>query len=270
MSLAESMGVPVEPAPALPSLTVVMPCLNEEHNVTAAATETLQAMDAKGIQGELIIINDGSTDGTRQVVEKLAAENPRIRVLHHDRPAGIGASFMEGAKDSNCDFVTMFPGDNENDPLDALSYFHITDQVDIIVPFIHNIEVRSKFRRIISSLYRTIINISFGTNLNYTNGTVIYNSNIIRNITINANGFLYQAELLIKLIRAGYLHAETPHFLNSRVHGRSQALTLRSLRGVISAYLRLVWEIHIVRRSGMTDVKLHPKTATYRRIHGEG
>jgi hypothetical protein len=160
----------------------------------------------------------------------------------------------------------MFPGDNENDPDDALTYFHLAEQVDIIVPFIYNIEIRSRFRRVVSSLYRFIINVSFGMNLNYTNGTVIYNCAILEDIHLESKGFFYQAELLIKLIRRGYLYAETPHFLADRRSGKTKALTLRSMRDVMAAYLRLAFEVHILRSSGAAGLPLHQASATYRRL----
>jgi glycosyltransferase involved in cell wall biosynthesis len=251
----------------LPSLTVVMPCLDEENNVTAAVQATLKAMDRRAIKGELIIVNDGSTDRTREILEALSAQDNRIRVFNHDRPNGIGASFLHGVREARGEFVTMFPGDNENDADDALTYFYLSLDVDIIVPFIHNVEVRSRWRRLLSSIYRFIVNMTFGTNLNYTNGTVIYNTEVLRDVIVNSKGFFYQAELLIKLVRAGYLYAEAPHFLATRPFGTTKALTLRSLGDVIRSYLGLIWDIHIVRRSGRAEPFLNEKSVTYQRMY---
>lgn len=253
-----------------PTITVVMPCLNEEANIADAAISTLRALDRKGIVGELIIVNDGSSDGTQAVAERIAASDSRVRIIRHTERQGIGASFFDGALASTMDYVTMFPGDNENDPDDALTYFSMTQHVDIIVPFIYNIEIRSRLRRVVSSGYRFIINMSFGTNLNYTNGTVIYNSAILREVELEAKGFFYQAELLIKLIRRGYLYAETPHFLGDRQSGKTKALTLKSLREVMMAYLRLVKEVHITRSSGAIGLPLNPRSATYKRMVAKG
>ncbi len=251
---------------ALPTLTVVMPSLNEEANITAAMERTLRAFDHYGITGELIVVNDGSRDRTPELVRAYMARESRIRMIEHDAPKGIGASFWDGVRAARHQFVTMFPGDNENDPVDALTYFHLTRDVDIIVPFIHNVEVRSVTRRVVSSLYRFIINMSFGMNLNYTNGTVIYNTSVIRQITPRATGFFYQAEILVRLIRAGYLYAETPHFLSQRASGRTKALTLRSFIKVAREYLSLAWYIHVSRRYGETGNIIVPESATYRRL----
>jgi glycosyltransferase involved in cell wall biosynthesis len=250
---------------ALSTLTIVMPCLDEEDNVELSTRTSLAALDKHGIRGELIIVNDGSTDRTEEVVRRLMEQDQRIRMIYHEQPQGIGVSFWDGVQAASHDFVVMFPGDNEHDADDALTYFYLANQVDIIVPFIHNIEVRSMSRRFISSFYRFIVNLSFGMNLNYTNGTVIYNTDVLRETHLVSKGFFYQAELLIKLIRAGYLYAETPHFLSQRSAGKTKALTLKSLKDVTKTYLQLMWNVHVAQRMGATNLCLNPGSATYRR-----
>jgi len=249
----------------LPSLSVVIPCLNEEGNLESTALRTLQAFVKYGIKGELIIINDGSSDNTGAVALELSRQRPIVRVIEHPTPHGIGASFWDGVHAARNDFVVLLPGDGEIDPEDALVYYHLTADVDIVVPFIHNVEVRSIWRRIISSVYRFIINMSFGTNLNYTNGTVIYNRAILDGITLKSKGFLYQAELLINLTRAGYLYAETPHFLVPRNTGKTKALTLKSFMQVVGGYLALMWEVHVTRRAGRPGIISNSQSVTYRR-----
>jgi len=262
-------NMPTPKPSRLPTLSVVMPCLNEQNNVASAIQRTLTALDRHGIEGEIIVINDGSIDGTAGVVRALAGRHPNVRLIEHERPMGIGASFWDGVRNARNDFVTIFPGDDENDPDDALLCYYLTRDVDIIVPFIHNVEVRSIWRRLISSLYRFIINMSFGMSLNYTNGTVVYNRAILDGVTMKSSGFLYQAELLIKLIRAGYLYAETPHFLSRRGNGKSKALTFKSFLQVTRGYLRLIWEVHVLRRTGFADVPIDPRSAAYRRKRGQ-
>lgn len=249
----------------LPTLSVVMPCLNEEANVAAAIDETLRAFDHYHIDGTILVVNDGSSDGTAEVISGWVKRDSRVILISHDKPQGVGASFWDGVKVAKGDFVMLMPGDNENDPLDALCYYDLTRSVDIIVPFIMNVEMRSLARRFISSAYRLIINVSFGMNLNYTNGTVIYNRHLLDGIELKTTGFLYQSELLIKLIRTGYFYAETPHLLAVRGSGKSKALSLRSLANVMGGYLRLVWDIHFTRREGRADIQLHPASVSYRR-----
>ena len=230
------------------SLSIVMPALNEENNIAEAVTVSFKACDTKGITDrEIIVINDGSTDKTLQIVQDLQKKHADLRVISHDTPQGIGKSFWHGAHEATKNIVVMFPGDNEHDALDALSFLDLLDRVDIVVPFIHNQEVRAKSRRVLSFLFRQIINLSFGINLNYTNGTVFYRRSLFKDIDTLSTGFFYQAELLIRLIRRGYLFAEVPNVLSVRRSGKSKALSLRSLRAVMGSYLGLLYKLYLKR-----------------------
>jgi len=228
-------------------LSVIMPALNEENNISDAVLSTLKALSDKKINGEIIVVNDGSTDQTEALVKNIIKNNANVRLINHIKPHGIGHSFLDGVKSASGDIVVMFPGDNENDPDDALLYIGLMKELDIIIPFVQNTEVRNRIRRLISSIYRFIVNMSFGINLNYTNGTVFYRRSILNNLQINSTGFFYQAELLIKLIRKGYLYAEVPNFIYKRNNGKSKAVGLKSLMNVMKNYLLLVYNIHILR-----------------------
>ncbi len=229
------------------TLSVIMPALNEEVNIESAIVSTLKSLKNHNIEGEIIVVNDGSTDNTKVIIERLIqAKNP-LTLINHIKPKGIGYSFFEGAKKSNKDIVVMFPGDNENDPDDALVFINLMNHVDILVPFVHNIEIRNRWRRLISSIYRFIINMSFGVHLNYTNGTVFYRRAILEDVNLRSSGFFYQAELLIKLIRKGYLFAEVPNFLSKRQNGKSKAISFKSLFKVSKSYIKLFVDIHILR-----------------------
>ena len=249
-----------------PTLSVIMPALNEENNIEAAIRSTIEAFNNHGIDGEVIVVNDGSTDSTKSIVERIIQEANNVKLINHIKPMGIGYSFWDGIKHSDREIVVSFPGDNENDPDDALTFLHLMDHVDIIIPFIHNVEVRDRIRRLISSLYRFIMNISFGINLNYLNGTVFYRRLILKEVDLKNFGFFFQAEILIKLIRKGYLFAEVPNYLGTRGDGKSKALTLKSLMQVIKGYLRLAFDIHIrAIETKKNYQKLNKESRSYRK-----
>jgi len=251
----------------LPSLSVIMPCLNEQDNVLNAIENTMLAFKKFDIDGEIILVDDGSTDNTGNCIRNYKAQNKSTKVISHTTTLGIGASFWDGVRNASNDFVVFVPGDNENDAHDFLRYYNLTNDVDIIIPFVMNIDVRSKFRRIVSSVYRLIINISFGMNLNYTNGNVIYNRKILDDIELKTTGFFFQAELLIKLIRMGYFYAEAPHILSKRQMGKTKAITLSSLVNVIFSYCQLVWDIHIMRIEGGERKKVKSNSVSNKRYN---
>lgn len=221
-------------------ITAIMPSLNEEQNLSGAVNNVLESYARLGISGEVVIVNDGSTDGTGKIAEELQSKHDRIRVIHHERPQGIGGSFWDGISAAQGDVVVMIPGDGENDAAEILRYLPLMEQVDMVVPYVFNRQVRSWLRRKVSNLYRAIINLTFGTTLNYMNGTVLYRKCILEGVELKARGFFYQTELLIKSIRAGYLYAEVPYALLQRAAGRSKATSLRSLADIVQAYLSLL------------------------------
>lgn len=226
-------------------ITVIMPALNEEKNIVRAADNVMGSFGKVGIPGEIIVVNDGSTDGTGSAVEGLAKKYPFIRLITHDKPQGIGASFWEGIKKSKGEIVTMVPGDGENDAYEILRYLPLMSHVDVVIPFVYNANVRSLKRRMLSKLYKGIINLSFGMLLNYMNGTVMYRKCVFHNIDLKAKGFFYQTELLIKCLKNGYLYAEVPYMLKKRGSGGSKATTLKSLIGVMRGYLTVMASVYL-------------------------
>lgn len=226
------------------TVSIVMPSLNEENNVLSAIKDTLQSFDDFGIDGEIIVINDGSTDNTRSLVEKVILNQRRVRLINHDTPQGIGASFWDGVRNAKGDVVTMFPGDNENDPWETLRYFRLLDHVDIVIPFVYNREVRSVFRNALSYLYRFIVNTSFLVNFNYTNGTILYRRSVLNELNSMSTGFFFQTDILIRAVKKGYLFAEVPYRLNLRSSGKSKAVSFPSLMQVSKGYLKLVKDIY--------------------------
>lgn len=225
-----------------------MPALNEEKNVSSAVENVVESFKRLNVPGEIVVINDGSTDRTGAIVESLMKKYPFIQIVYHNKPMGIGASYWEGIGKSQGEIVTMLPGDGENDAGEILQYLPLMEQVDIVVPFIYNRHVRSWTRRIISKLYKAIINISFRMLLNYTNGNVMYRKCILRDIVLRSKGFFYQTELLIKSLKRGYLYAEVPCALQHRKSGESKALSFKSLCRVVRSYLSTIVSVYLFDR----------------------
>lgn len=229
-------------------VSIIMPALNEEDNITGAVRNVKESFFRFGIPGEIIIINDGSTDKTKEIIYGLIKECPYIRVIDHLKPSGIGASFWEGVKESKGEIVTLLPGDGENDASEALRYISLMESVDIIVPFVFNEGVRTWKRRMLSKFYKAIINLSFGILLNYMNGTVMYRKCILEDMDLNAAGFFFQTELLIRCIKTGYLYAEVPYALRGRAAGRSKAVTMKSLLAVVKSYLTALHSVYLLNK----------------------
>lgn len=226
-------------------LTIIMPALNEEKNILSAIDDTISAFKELNIKGEIIVVNDGSTDSTAFAAGKKIEEHPNVvRMITHSAPKGIGASFWDGVDNARGEAVCMLPGDNENEPREILRYLCLLENVDIVIPFVFNKTSRSLSRNIISFLYRFIINSIFFISLNYTNGTVICRKSLLKSLNYRAGGFFYQTDILVRLIKQGYLFAEVPYRLRGRHSGKSKALRLGSFIKVVKGCLRLFADIY--------------------------
>jgi len=227
-----------------PYISVIMPSLNEEENIDGAIEDTLASFDSFAIDGELLIVNDGSTDATPVRIQEWMTKDSRISRLDHATPQGIGAAFWDGVDNAKGLNVVMLPGDNENDPDEIFQYVELLDKVDIVIPFLYNKETRSVFRNILSMIYRQIICTTFGINFNYTNGTILYRTSILKELPFRSSGFFFQTDILVRLAKKGYLFAEVPYKINQRDTGKSKAVSFPSLIQVIKGYLNLTRGIY--------------------------
>lgn len=230
------------------NISVIMPALNEERNISDAIKNTLSSFFAFNINGEVVVVNDGSCDQTGAIVNELMRENSQVRMLEHVTPQGIGASFWDGVDSAKGDIVVLLPGDNENDPMEIFRYCKMLEHVDIVIPFVFNREVRSFFRNLLSYVYIFIINTTFLVNLNYTNGTVLYRKVVLKKLKYRSSSFFFQTDILIRLLKRNYLFAEVPYKLEQRGHGKSKATSFPSLLQVIKGYLQLVRDFYFTKK----------------------
>ena len=250
-------------------LSVIMPSLNEEENISGAIKDVLDAFDFFKIDGEILVINDGSTDQTQTLIEQKIKENPgRILIIRHEVPKGIGASFWEGVNEASGDAIVMLPGDNENNPREALRYYKLLEQVDMVIPFVFNKEVRSLFRNALSFVFRFIINTTFLVNFNYTNGTILYRKSILKELKTRSDGFFFQTDILVRSAKKGYLFAEVPYKLGARKKGKSKAVTFPSFFRVLKGYLRLVKDYHFSNKKNQQEFFPDDSLTAIRRKNG--
>jgi glycosyltransferase involved in cell wall biosynthesis len=224
--------------------SIIVPALNEEQNIGSAIINSLDAVDHFGIRGEIIVINDGSTDKTEALIKSYMARDPRVRLITHPERMGIGASFWDGVDQARGKFVVMLPGDNEVDLMEIFRYHALLNSVDIVIPFVFNKHVRSAFRNVLSDIYRFIINTTFLVNFNYTNGTVLYRKALLDELEFRSHSFFFQTDILVRTVKRNYLFAEVPYRLGIRAQGNSKAISFPSLFQVIRGYLRLVRDIY--------------------------
>ncbi|HPP87557.1 MAG TPA: glycosyltransferase family 2 protein, partial [bacterium] len=219
----------------------MVPALNESENLAKILDNIITNLSENNVKFELILINDGSSDNTGEIMDNFKNQYPeKIKVIHHQTNRGLGRSFREALNIAENECFTWFPSDGENDINDLIKYLPLLNYVDIIIPFAVNKGVRSIFRRILSSCYLMIINITFGTMFNYTNGNVIYKKKFLKKLRLTSNSFFFQTEALIKATRLNrneIMFAEVPIILKKRASGKSQAFRLNNVINIFIDYL---------------------------------
>lgn len=222
------------------SITVVIPAYNEAGNLPGTLEEIVPLVQKHFSDYEIFVFDDYSRDDTGKIADAEARKNPKIKVIHNHRNMGLGYNYKTGVKMASKDYVIMVPGDNEITGASYEAMFEALKQgKDIVIPYTANMEIRPILRQILSRTYTFFINILFCLRVKYYNGTVIHKRGIIQSIDIETDGFAYQAEALIKLIRRGVSYAEVPMILNERAYGESKALNPRNVFRVVKTLLKL-------------------------------
>ncbi len=227
-----------------PTLSVVIPALNEEANIEAAVQQTIGALGDRFSDYELLLFDDGSTDRTGAIMDRLQAADPKhIRVTHNQQSQNLGGVYRQGVQVARMEYLLMVPGDNEN-PAHALQApFDALGKADIIVPYPENSNVRGMGRHLVSRGYVLTLNTLFRQRIRYYNGTVIHRTANLKAITIETASFAYQTEILLKLLSMGKTHVEVPIRIEPPKPGRvSRALRWKNVVEVAKTVGRLFLE----------------------------
>jgi len=231
-------------------MTFVVPALNEEEIIEETVKEILEISRPLLQRLEVILVDDGSTDKTGEVMDRIAVENDEVRVLHNDGNIGLGASYQRGLQDSRGDYFMLLCGDGG---MPASSLPPILEQVgkaDIVIPYMTNLKtIKSPFRYLLSRTYSTLLNVIFGQNLHYFNGLPVHRVDLLNTISITSRGFGFQGEILIKLLKSGCSYVEVP-VLGAENSNKSSALRIPNIFSVAKTFLSLWREINsFVRRA---------------------
>jgi glycosyltransferase involved in cell wall biosynthesis len=236
------------------SLSVIIPALNEQQNIEAAITTVSEVAKAYFDDWEILVFDDGSTDNTGTLADALAGKDTRVKVLHHKTPQNLGGCYKEGLALATKDYVIMIPGDNECG-IDVMEkVFSLAGKADMIIPYTNNSHVRPLGRRLLSDAFVSLMNRISGYHLKYYNGAVLHRTELVRDCGINTDGFGYQAEALVKLLRQGCTFEEVGTEITYRPHGKSKALRIKNILAVSRFIANLTIETRLGPKSSSPRV----------------
>jgi NAD(P)-dependent dehydrogenase (short-subunit alcohol dehydrogenase family) len=227
------------------SLSVFVAAFNEADNLGPTVDTIMRAASVSVEEYEIIIVNDGSTDGTREVADDLASKYPQVRVIHNERNMGLGYGWISAIKAATKGSFVFVPGDNTWPYRSLHELFGNLGKADVITSYTTNPEIRSTGRRALSSTYTTALNLIFGLKMRYYHGLTIYPTEFMRAHPITTYGFASMAEALLRAIHEGLSFIEVACPIEERANGHSKALTTKNLSSVAGTIGKLFIEMRL-------------------------
>ncbi len=209
-------------------LTIVIPALNEQEKIAETIDGVLPSARNLLDDFEIILIDDGSTDDTGAIMDRYAAEEPRIKVVHHVQRQGVGAGFKSALQRAKFNAITLIPGDHAFEDQGIARMFKAAGAADIVITHRDNQSDRSLNRSFQSHSLRFLLNFTFGFRLFDYHSMIIYPVKWLRQIPVKADGYGYQICALISLLQLGLTHVQVPVSLNAELKGSSRALRPRT------------------------------------------
>lgn len=222
------------------SASIIIPALNEEVVLPQVVEQTISTVNNKFKEYEIILINDGSTDSTGSIMNSLQSHYKNIKVIHNIKNLGFGASYRKGVDIAKGEYIILLCGDGGL-PLSSLAtLIPYIGTVDIVVPWMVNLKkIKSPGRFLLSKTYTSILNLFFNLKLKYYNGLPIHKASLIKNLDYSDNGFGFQAEILLKLIKSGSSYVEVG-VNGAEETNQSDALRLKNWLRIFSTVFALL------------------------------
>jgi dolichol-phosphate mannosyltransferase len=241
--LAKHKTTPASGAFIAKNISIVIPALNEEVVVEGVVRDIAEQVAASFTDYEIILIDDGSTDKTGDIMDRLATELPNVRAIHNPGNIGLGSSYQRGLAEARGDYLMMLCGDGGMPAASLPPIFAAVGSADIVVPFITNLkQIKSPVRYFTSRTYTNLLNILFGQKIKYYNGLPVHRVDLLRQLRINSSGFGFQGEILTKLLRSGCSMAEVG-VPGAEMTKNSSAVSLKGLINIAKVLTLLVWEV---------------------------
>ncbi len=186
------------------SISIVMPAYNEERNIENTVRACDESLRGLGLRGEIVVTNDGSTDRTAEVLERLAREIPRLKVVHHRKNRGYGAALKSALDASTGSWVATIDSDGQFD-VGELSAFvrEAGDGVSVVTGYRRK-KADTPFRVLANRGLNSLISVVFGIRLKDINCAFrLYRGELIRGLNIESRGYQAPSEIMIKLMQNG-------------------------------------------------------------------
>ena len=225
------------------SLTLIIPAYNEAADIKKSVETNLQILAKSGIDYEVVIINDGSTDETKKIIEDNFITHPKL-VFHSKENGGIGSAIKAGIAHSTKEYILFIPVDSPLSDEQLSIFINSLNKADVLVSYRVQREGYSQRMKANSALFHFLISFLFGMKLKDYTWIHLYKRSIFteKGITIDYKGIFMLPEVLIKAKQKRLSFYEFPITMMKRENGSATAASykaaIRTFRDTFDFYYK--------------------------------
>lgn len=225
-------------------LSVFFPTYNEEENISKVVGNTKKVLEKVTNTWEIIIVNDGSKDGTRKVAEKLSKNDKRIRVINHKVNRGYGGALKTGFKAAKYPWVAFTDSDGQFDFSEIEKLIVHKDKADLILGYRLQ-RADSLARKIYTFIWALIPRVIFGMKVkDYSCGFKMIKKEVFVSVQpLVGEEKVTQIELLVKAQRKGFKFVEVGVHHYPREHGSQTGanlnVVLKSIKDLVNLWQKI-------------------------------
>ncbi|MBT3295625.1 MAG: glycosyltransferase family 2 protein [Verrucomicrobia bacterium] len=198
-----------------PTISIVIPAFNEEQHLEQTVLGVIGLLDSSvGRDSEILIFDDGSTDGTGVIAEELSQRYPFIRSFHFKQNQGLGHVARRAIKEAGKDYIMWHTGDGSVDSRSLVPAMRSIGKADIIVAYLENQNDRIWIRSALSRSFVALYNVLFHLKLRYYSGPSIFPCEVLRSLSIKSGRYEFWAEIMVRCLKLGLTHIEMPFVHN--------------------------------------------------------
>ncbi len=220
------------------NISVIIFSYNEAGNIKGVIDAAFEVLNELADSFEIIVVDDGSSDGTDDIVAPYLKNNGQLRYIKHQKNSGIGIALRTGYDTAQNEFVCAIPGDGQFDVKELLS----------IKPFGNNTFYSFYRPQTNYSFYRTVLNqanrqfnrVLLGITLKDVNWIKVYRKEQLQFVAAELKSSVIESEICAKLIKAGASPVELPSVYHERKAGLSKGGSWKTLKKVLLEMYALV------------------------------
>jgi glycosyltransferase involved in cell wall biosynthesis len=221
------------------SVSVIIPAFNEEKTVAHAVHSVIKICSLAKTNYEILIYDDGSTDSTGKIADRVAAANKNVRVVHNGTNRGLGYIFRDSIQKITKTFFMFYPGDADMASWFLLDLLEETGSADLIIAYPRDVEARPFGRRILSAGFVYCMNKLLNLHFRYYTGPFICKVAPVKKLPSVSNGYTAFFEFKVRLVKSGYSYKEIPFDHVGRSHGSTKMFTLHTMLDVLQMMIIL-------------------------------